>query len=69
MEYCENNLDGFERILKAISSLITDQISVDLFLDAYKFLKAEHVIKESEYEFGKYSPEGLKLAGIPTSKT
>lgn len=60
-EYFEGNLEGMDRILKAVSSLIKDEISVELFLDAYEEMKSS--IRKSNLE-GYYTKEGLKLAGL-----
>ena len=68
IEYCENNLEGFERILKAISSLMTNEISVDLCIDTYNYLKAEYEIKKNMSRFGLYTQEGLELAGVGKNK-
>jgi len=64
-EYYTKELKGLERTLKAISSLITNKIGVDLFLDAYNFIKAEETVAKSKaLSAGWYSTEGLKLVGL-----
>jgi len=63
-EYYTKELKGFDRILKAISSLITNEIDISLFLDAYNYIKAEDTVKEERHNFDLYTDEGLKMAGI-----
>lgn len=59
-EYFKGKLAGKYRILKAISSLMKNKISIELFLDAYEEFKIEK--KESIGYW--YLEEGLKLAGF-----
>ena len=59
-EYFKGKLDGKYRILKAISSLIKNKISIELFLDAYEEFKIENRINMGNW----YTKEGLKLAGF-----
>jgi hypothetical protein len=63
-EYYTEELKGFDRILKAISSLITNEIDLMLFLNAYNYLKAEDTAKEEIYNFGLFTDEGLRMAGL-----
>ena len=60
-EYFDFELEGMERILKGVSSLITDKIELMLFLHAYEQIKFEESIKPNLNWFTK---EGLELAGI-----
>lgn len=59
-EYFKGKLDGKYRILKAISSLIKNKISIELFLDAYEEFK----IDDRKSMRIWYTEEGLKLAGF-----
>ena len=58
-EYFEGELEGNERILKAISNLIKGEISIDLFLQSYEYIKSEN-----EISLNLYTTEGLELAGL-----
>lgn len=58
-EYFEGELQGNERILKSISSLIKGQIGIDLFLQSYDYIKSENRIL-----IDAYTKEGLELAGL-----
>lgn len=58
-EYCEEELPGAERILKAVSSLVKDEIGIDLFINAYKYIE-----NEEKYLLNRYTAKGLKLAGL-----
>ena len=59
-EYFKGKLDGKYRILKAISSLMKNKISIDLFLYAYEEFKIDDRCNMKLW----YSEEGLKLAGF-----
>lgn len=59
-EYYNMELTGKYRILKAISSFIKGEISLELFIHSYDMFKAE--FKRNMPEF--YTDEGLKLAGM-----
>ena len=59
-EYFKGKLDGKYRILKAISSLMKNKISIDLFLYAYEEFKMNDRSNMKLW----YSEEGLKLAGF-----
>lgn len=59
-EYFEGNLEGMERILKAISSLMQDKIDISLFISAYEQIKKESIIN---YIY-TYTDEGLELCGF-----
>ena len=58
-EYFEGELEGSERILKAVSNLIKGEISIDLFLQSYEYIKSEN-----EISLNLYTTEGLELAGL-----
>lgn len=58
-EYYEGELEGSERILKAVSNLIKGEISIDLFLQSYEYIKSEN-----EISLNLYTPKGLELAGL-----
>jgi len=65
MEYVNpEDLEGFERILKTISSLVKKEICVDLFIDTYDFIKAEYARESGIDRLGTYTDEGLELAGL-----
>ena len=53
-EYWESELEGGERILKAISNLIKGEISIELFLQGYEYIKSEN-----EISLNLYTPKGL----------
>ena len=57
-EYFEGELQRDERLLKNVSSLMRDEISIDLFLQAYEY------IKNDKNRFDIFTTEGLKLAGL-----
>lgn len=59
-EYFEGELDGSARILKGISSLLQDKITLDLFLDVYEEIKADNNRRNLNW----YDKEGLILAGL-----
>lgn len=59
-EYFKGKLEGKYRILKAISSLTKNKISIELFLDAYEEFK----INDRKSMGIWYTEEGLKLAGF-----
>ena len=63
-EYCTEELQEFDRILKAINSFISNKISLDLFLDAYNYCKAEDMAEKEKRNFVWYTEEGLELAGL-----
>lgn len=58
-EYFEGELQGADRVLKGVSSLMQGKIGIDLFLDAYQYIQNE----ERQY-LDIYTEEGLKLAGL-----
>lgn len=58
-EYFEGELQGAERILKGVSSLMQEKIGIDLFLDAYQYMQ-----NEEKPTLDIYTEEGLKLAGL-----
>ncbi len=58
-EYYEGELQKTERILNAVSNLMKDKIGIELYTNAYKY------IKEKEERFlNIYTIEELKLAGL-----
>ena len=59
-EYFEGTLTAMERILKGIQSLLKDEISIDLFLEAYDEMKREQEKNCLDW----FTDEGLKLAGF-----
>lgn len=60
-EYYEGELQGTERILKAVSSLVKDEIGIDLFINAYEYIK-----REEKLGLDIYTEDGLRLAGLTT---
>lgn len=58
-EYCEDKLDGIDRLLKAVSSLLKGEIDITLFISAYEKIKQEH-----NSSFCLFTDEGLKLCGF-----
>lgn len=64
-EYFDGELQGVERILKAISSFIQGKINLDLLLETYKYVLADKEVKTTF----RYSctDEELELVGLPKS--
>ena len=60
-EYYEGELEGNNRILKAISSYLKGKIGIELLIHAYDLFKIESINKALP-DF--YTEEGLKLAGF-----
>ena len=58
-EYFQGELQGRERILKGVSSLMQEKIGIDLFLDTYQYMQ-----NEEKPTLDIYTEEGLKLAGL-----
>lgn len=58
-EYYDGDLNGIHRTLKAISSFMKKEISIDLLLHAYEEFKTENRIPFMDC----YTEESLKLAG------
>lgn len=61
-EYYKGELKGESRILKAISSCIKGEISIDLLLETYKYILADKEVA-CAFWYG-FTDEGLKLAGL-----
>ena len=61
-EYFDGELKGNARILKAMSSLMQNKISFNLFFDSCKYIFADKACQEA-FDYG-YTDEGLKLAGL-----
>ena len=59
-EYYESELTGRNRILKDISSFITEKIELELFVHAYDIYKTEFKNEMPNY----YNDAGLRLAGM-----
>lgn len=59
-EYFDGELQGKERILKAISSLMKGKIDVDLFINAYEEIKKDSIVTNVDC----FTDEGLKYAGF-----
>ena len=59
-EYFNQELFGRNRLLKAISSLLKEQISLELFLYAYDLIGKDVYAQKIDW----YTDEGKKLAGI-----
>ena len=58
-EYYDKDLQGNERILKGISSLIKNEIGIDIFLQAYEYIKSDN-----KNLLNMFTAEGLQLAGL-----
>ena len=58
-EYYDKDLQGNERILKGISSLIKNEIGIDTFLQAYEYIKSDN-----NNLLNMFTEEGLQLAGL-----
>lgn len=61
-EYSEGELQGAERLLKAVSSLMQDKIGIDLFLNAYENIKIDE--QKNKYNLLGFADEKLQLAGL-----
>lgn len=59
-EYFRGKLTGKQRLLKSISSLMKNEINLELFLTAYEGIKAD----ENKRWLHNYTAENLKLAGL-----
>lgn len=60
-EYFTGELKGTERILKSISSLIQNKISIEIFVRAYDYIRSE---ENTRTLTSCFTEEGLKLAGL-----
>lgn len=63
----EEKLTGKKRILKALSNLLKDEISLELFIKAYHLI----ILEETRNDLmprGWFTDEGMKLAGIWNEK-
>lgn len=60
-EYFEGELKGIERMLKAISSLIQDKISIEIFVRAYDYIRAE---ENNRAFLTCFTDKGLECAGL-----
>lgn len=58
-EYFEGELEGIDRLLKSVSSLLKGEIDITLFISAY-----EKIIQEYHSSFYWFTDEGLKLCGF-----
>ena len=58
-EYFEGELEGNERILKGVSSLMKEEIGIDLFLNGYEYIR-----NENKYLLNMFTTESLQLAGL-----
>ena len=58
-EYFEGKLEGIDRLLKSVSSLLKGEIDITLFISAY-----EKIIQEYHSSFYWFTDEGLKLCGF-----
>ena len=58
-EYFEGELKGIDRLLKAVSSLLKEEIDITLFISAYEKIKQEH-----DSLFHWFTDEGLELCGF-----
>ena len=63
-EYFEGNLQREERILKGISSLMKNEIGVNLFIRAYEHIKSE----SNDRALFCFTEEGLQKAGLSEEK-
>jgi hypothetical protein len=69
-EYCPpEKLTGNKRILTALSNYLKDEISVDLFANAYLKIMLEDLADDKgSQHLGLYTDESLKLAGLEPPK-
>lgn len=63
-EYYEKPINNKNRILKAVSSLMQEKINLELFLNAYEYIKKEFYYKNSANILTKYTAAGLKHTNI-----
>ena len=61
-EYFEGELKGESRILKAISSFMKGEISLDLLLETYKYILSDKEVKGA-FWYG-FTDDGLRLVGL-----
>jgi hypothetical protein len=63
LEYCQDEPEGDERILLALSSYLQNKVSLEDFLKAQKILIAERQAAELRKYFG-HADEIKKLSGL-----
>lgn len=66
-EYFEGELEGKQRLLKASSSLMKDEIGIDFFLEAYKYIENEANMKSTMLPY--FVEEYLPLVGLSEKDT
>jgi len=67
-EYYRDELEGYNRVLKPISSWLKGEFNdeLDLLLAGYHHIMMEEHLKRTVPVL--YTKEGLKLAGFPTAE-
>ena len=68
LEYYRGELDGYKRILTAVSNHTKGEISTDLLLNAYRYILDDEKLNTSKEFLGLFSDEGLALAGLEMEK-
>ncbi len=64
LEYYHGPYKGIRRILKPLSNFVKGEIELELFLYAYRIIVLEQKTEEIRKEFGWYTYEGMRLAGL-----
>ena len=68
LEYYRGELNGYKRILTAVSNHTKGEISTDLLLNAYRYILDDEKLNTSKEFLGLFSDEGLALAGLEMEK-
>jgi len=69
LEYYRGELNGLNRVLKAISSHMKGEISIDLLMNAYDIILHEEQRDELRGSLWFYTNKGLALVGLEKEKT
>jgi len=64
LEYFRGELTGYSRVLKAISSHMRGEISVNSMINAYDIILREERLKDLRKGLWQFTDEGLELAGL-----
>ena len=68
LEYYRGELNGYKRILTAVSNHTKGEISTDLLLNAYRYILDDEKLNTSKEFLGLFSDERLALAGLEMEK-
>ena len=64
LEYYKGELKGTKRMLKAISSFIKDEISLEGYSFAYRKILMENLSEKADKAKNRFTEEGLNLMGV-----